>query len=52
VFYKFTGKERDSESGNDYFGARHYGSTIGRFLQTDPLYIEAHRLSDPQQLNL
>jgi len=21
--YKFTGKERDSESGNDYFGARY-----------------------------
>ena len=24
---KFTGKERDSESGNDYFGARYYGSS-------------------------
>jgi hypothetical protein len=23
--YLFTGKERDSESGNDYFGARYYG---------------------------
>jgi hypothetical protein len=22
----FTGKERDSESGNDYFGARYYAS--------------------------
>jgi len=28
--YKFTGKERDSETGLDYFGARYYGNTIGR----------------------
>jgi len=27
----FTGKERDQESGNDYFGARYYASTMGRF---------------------
>ena len=31
----FTGKERDSESGNDYFGARYYSSTTGRFLSPD-----------------
>ena len=24
---RYTGKERDSESGNDYFGARYYAST-------------------------
>ena len=35
--YKFTGKERDSESGNDYFGARYYASSVGRFLSPDPL---------------
>jgi RHS repeat-associated protein len=35
--YKFTGKERDAESGNDYFGARYYGSGIGRFLSSDAL---------------
>jgi RHS repeat-associated protein len=35
--YKFTGKERDSESGNDYFGARYFGSGMGRFLSSDPL---------------
>jgi RHS repeat-associated protein len=28
----FTGKERDAESGNDYFGARYYASTMGRWL--------------------
>ena len=33
--YKFTGKERDSETNLDYFGARYYGSTMGRFLSPD-----------------
>jgi len=28
----FTGKERDTESGNDYFGARYYGSSMGRMM--------------------
>jgi RHS repeat-associated protein len=32
----FTGKERDTESGNDYFGARYYGSSMGRFMSPDP----------------
>lgn len=31
-----TGKERDSESGNDYFGARYYSSSMGRFMSPDP----------------
>ena len=35
--YKFTGKERDVETGYDYFGARYYDSRIGRWLQVDPL---------------
>ena len=30
--HNFTGKERDTESGNDYFGDRYYASTMGRFL--------------------
>lgn len=30
-----SGKERDSETGLDYFGARYYGSNIGRFLSPD-----------------
>jgi RHS repeat-associated protein len=33
--YKFTGKERDTESGLDYFGARYYGSNMGRFTSPD-----------------
>lgn len=35
--YKFTAKERDTETGYDYFGARYYDSRIGRWLQVDPL---------------
>jgi len=31
----FTGKERDTETGNDYFGARYYGSSMGRFMSPD-----------------
>jgi len=51
-----TGKERDSESGLDYFGARYYASSMGRYMspdwsdETDPVpYAE---LSNPQTLNL
>jgi RHS repeat-associated protein len=32
----FTGKERDTESGLDYFGARYYASSMGRYLSPDP----------------
>ena len=35
--HHYTGKERDTESGNDYFGARYYGSSMGRFMSPDPL---------------
>ena len=50
--YKYTGKEFDAESGLYLMGARHYSFALGRFIQPDPLYIEMHRLIDPQQLNL
>ena len=33
--HKFTGKERDSESGLDYFGARYHSSGLGRFMTPD-----------------
>jgi RHS repeat-associated protein len=36
----FTGKERDSETGWDYFGARYYDPAIGRWLSVDPLAEE------------
>ena len=35
--YKFTGKERDTETGYDYFGARYYDARIGRWHTVDPL---------------
>jgi RHS repeat-associated protein len=50
--HKFTGKERDSESGLDDFGARYFASTMGRFTSVDPVEITPGRLRDPQQLNL
>ena len=34
--HKFTGKERDSESGLDNFGERYFGSSFGRFMRPDP----------------
>jgi RHS repeat-associated protein len=33
---RFTGHERDSESGLDYMLARYYGAGLGRFLAVDP----------------
>jgi RHS repeat-associated protein len=48
----FTGKERDSESGLDYFGARYYGSSMGRFMSPDPVFATVNRLMDPQQWNM
>jgi RHS repeat-associated protein len=50
--HKFTGKERDAESGLDNFEARYYGSILGRFMQTDPIWVKADRMLDPQRLNL
>src|SRR5450432_946525 len=48
--YKFTGKERDSESILDYFIARHYGSSLGRFMQPDD--DSGQEPSDAQSWNL
>lgn len=52
----FTGKERDTESGLDYFGARYYGSTMARFMSPDwaaqVVPVPYAKLSDPQTLNL
>jgi RHS repeat-associated protein len=48
----FTGKERDTETGLDNFGARYNASNMGRFMSPDPIYIALHRLPYPQLLNL
>jgi RHS repeat-associated protein len=34
--YRFSGKERDEESGLDYFGARYYAAYLGRWISTEP----------------
>jgi RHS repeat-associated protein len=47
--YKFTGYERDTESGLDYAFARYYNPRIGRFMSGDPLGGD---ILDPQSLNL
>ncbi len=50
VRQKLTSKERDGETGLDYFGERYYSSTMGRFTTVDPLGGSA-RLSNPQSMN-
>ncbi|MGI8783685.1 MAG: SpvB/TcaC N-terminal domain-containing protein [Acidobacteriota bacterium] len=48
--YRFTGKERDEESGLNYHGARYYAPWLGRWTSSDPagmvdginLYVYAH----------
>jgi RHS repeat-associated protein len=56
VTQKFTGKERDVETGNDYFGARYLSSAQGRFTSPDwsaqvgP--VPYAKLDNPQSLNL
>jgi len=47
---KFTGKERDAESGLDYFGRRHYASTTGRWMTPDPLNLTRARLINPTKM--
>ena len=52
----FTGKERDAESGLDYFGARYYASSMGRFLSPDwsakARSVPYAKFGNPQTLNL
>jgi RHS repeat-associated protein len=54
--HHFTGKERDAESGLDYFGARYYSSSVGRFMSPDwaakPEAVPYSSLDNPQSLNL
>jgi len=54
--YKFTGKERDSETQLDYFGARYYSNGLGRWVSADwsptPIPVPYADFGDPQSLNL
>ena len=54
--YKFTGKERDSESNLDDFEARYYSYSFGRFMTSDwagkPTDVPYASFGNPQSLNL
>ena len=47
---QFTSKERDNETGLDYFNARYYASTQGRFTSPDPL-VASGKAAIPQSWN-
>ena len=55
-YYKFEGKERDAETGNDDFGARYFSNRFGRWLSADwsnvPVPVPYANLGNPQTLNL
>lgn len=54
--YRFSGKERDPQTGLDDFGARYYDSSLGRFTTPDwdakPTAVPYASFGDPQTLNL
>ena len=54
--YKFEGKERDTETGNDDFDARYYSNRFGRWLSADwsavPVPVPYANFTNPQTLNL
>lgn len=49
---QFASKERDKETNLDYFHARHFSSTQGRFNSVDPINLTIERLYDPTRINL
>jgi len=56
---RFVGKEKDSETGLDYFGARYMNDKIGRFISIDPVKAVDEKTSktneklllEPQHIN-
>jgi RHS repeat-associated protein len=48
---EFTSKERDAETGLDFFGARYFSSAQGRFTSPDKPFADQHP-EDPQSWNL
>lgn len=51
VRQKFTGYEKDGETGLDFAQARMYANKLGRFTTVDPVKISLDRVIDPQQIN-
>jgi len=47
-----TGKERDAESGLDYFGARYFSGAQGRFSSPDPHTGTVLHVLNPQRWNM
>jgi len=50
ISQKFTAKERDQETGLDFFQARYYGAALGRFTSADPENAGSDP-GDPQSWN-
>ncbi len=48
---EFTGKERDAETGLDYFGARYFSGAMGRFTSPDVPLADQWE-TEPQSWNL
>jgi RHS repeat-associated protein len=48
--HKFSGKERDAESGLDYFGERYFSNGLGRFITPDEFWKDS-RADVPQSWN-
>jgi RHS repeat-associated protein len=51
VMHKYTAKERDPESGLDYFGARYFSGAQGRFTSPDPyeIVVQKSKGKTPQE---
>lgn len=48
---QFTGKERDAETGLDFFESRYFSSAQGRFTSPDAMIAKKEWLADPQRWN-
>jgi RHS repeat-associated protein len=48
---QFTSKERDIETGLDFFEARYFSSVQGRFGSPDPIFISEQQIISPQIWN-
>jgi RHS repeat-associated protein len=51
ITQQFTGKERDAETGLDYFGFRYYSAPQGRWTSPDSPFVDQHP-GNPQSWNL